>query len=437
MPPTKGLKYTVFGLIMMINLSVLLLDLQNTEPLADRIDYQKELMAFRETKQVVNVDSIRSGWNSQSILPPTPVQLVGYKPRGNYQGVSDTPMVNTLLLDVGAQKIAIISYDLIMTPPAVASQVRSQLQEQHIFPYFTATHTHSSFGNWLDAGLGASYAVGSYDQKIVDHIVSRTLKSIEVAVSELEASTISYVSASGAGFVKNRVSDFLPTGDSTIRGIEVIKQNGKKAIWLTFAAHPTILNPDTLYIAQDYPGHLTNSLTNYGYSFASFSAGMVGSHKAQYAHWAEDSETCERNYSEDLFKQIIQSKLYAPISPSALEIGEMNIPLGEEEFKLFGPIKLRPWVFKLFLGDPKPTAKLTYVNLGDLNLIGTPCDYSASLYSPSKKRSTIITSFNGGYIGYATQDEILGYNHQENTTMSWYGPSLGSYLQLLISDISE
>jgi hypothetical protein len=401
------------------------------------MDYQEELKAFHATKKVVSVNGIRSGWNSQSILPPTPVQLVGYTPRGNYQGVSDTPMVNTLLLDVGTEKIAIISYDLIMTPPAVAFEVRRQLLEEHVFPYFTATHTHSSFGNWLDAGLGASYATGTYDQKIVDHIVSMTIKSVEIAVSELETSTISYMTASGAGFVKNRVSDFLPTGDSIIRGIEVIKQNGNKAIWLTFAAHPTILSPDTLYLAQDYPGHLTESLSNAGYDFASFSAGMVGSHKPQYTHWSENSETCEKNYSEDLFKQIMQTKANVILTVNSVEVGEMDIPLGEEEFKILGPIKLRPWVFKLFLGDPKPTAKLTYIKFGDLNLIGTPCDYSASLYKPSAQRKTIITSFNGGYIGYATNDEIRSYSHQENTTMSWYGPSLGSYLNSLIVEIQK
>ncbi|MNL88063.1 hypothetical protein D3C87_2175550 [compost metagenome] len=49
----------------------------------------------------------------------------------------------------------------------------------------------------------------------------------------------------------------------------------------------------------------------------------------------------------------------------------------------------------------------------------------------------MVTSFNGGYIGYITHDKYFNRDLYETKTMSWYGPYNGAYLQEVIKDIID
>lgn len=433
MPASKTLKFTALFLLMGFNLLFSLFCWKNETPIAERVNYQDSLRAFEKRKQHFHVEHLNCSWNATPILPKIPVNLMGYNPRGAYISVNDTPTVKTLLIDAGEVSIAIISYDLMMTPPDVAKGVRKELNDKGIIPFFTATHNHSSFGNWLNGGPIASYIAGEYDQGVVDYVVQQTLNSIQASKQNLEESTIYYFTASGEGLIQNRIADELPVGDSTIRGLEIETVSGRKAIWCSFSAHPTVITGDTLNITGDYPTTLCDSLMiKDNYEFASFSAGMVGSHKAKFLRWSSNSGRCKELYGSDLYHRIHLTKKKEILKPSSIYSGILGVPLGEEELSIIGPFKLRPWIFNLIVGNPQESATINFLKIGDLSLIGVPCDYSASLDNTEPfKDKTIITSFNGGYIGYATHDEIQNYAHQENSSMSWYGPSLGAYLKLL------
>jgi hypothetical protein len=68
-------------------------------------------------------------------------------------------------------------------------------------------------------------------------------------------------------------------------------------------------------------------------------------------------------------------------------------------------------------------------------MLGTPCDFSGMLTNPIYKKAVeknihvMVTSFNGGYIGYITPDEYYDLEKYETQTMNWYGPGNGTYLQ--------
>ena len=52
----------------------------------------------------------------------------------------------------------------------------------------------------------------------------------------------------------------------------------------------------------------------------------------------------------------------------------------------------------------------------------------------------MINSFNGGYIGYVTDDkwyDMEGINTYETYTMNWYGPFNGKYFSDLIKKIIQ
>ncbi|HCX76055.1 MAG TPA: alkaline ceramidase, partial [Algoriphagus sp.] len=54
-----------------------------------------------------------------------------------------------------------------------------------------------------------------------------------------------------------------------------------------------------------------------------------------------------------------------------------------------------------------------------------------------KGLNLIITTFNGGYIGYITPDELYDEHFHEVREMNWYGPGNGQYFDELITRIIQ
>ena len=52
-----------------------------------------------------------------------------------------------------------------------------------------------------------------------------------------------------------------------------------------------------------------------------------------------------------------------------------------------------------------------------------------------KELNLIITSFNGGYIGYITPDELYDEHFHEVRGTNWYGPGNGRYFDEMITAI--
>jgi hypothetical protein len=70
---------------------------------------------------------------------------------------------------------------------------------------------------------------------------------------------------------------------------------------------------------------------------------------------------------------------------------------------------------------------------------GTPCDFSGELVNEldsvanGKGRRLIVTSFNGGYIGYVTDSRRYRLNTYETRTMGWFGYGTGDYINDIIA----
>jgi hypothetical protein len=47
----------------------------------------------------------------------------------------------------------------------------------------------------------------------------------------------------------------------------------------------------------------------------------------------------------------------------------------------------------------------------------------------------IITTFNGGYMGYITPDNYYDRNYHEVREMNWYGPGNGMYYDQMITSL--
>ena len=76
-------------------------------------------------------------------------------------------------------------------------------------------------------------------------------------------------------------------------------------------------------------------------------------------------------------------------------------------------------------------------------MVGAPCDFSGELALPlyqharQKNMRLVVTSFNGGYMGYITPDRYYDKDHYETRLMNWYGPGNGTYFSECIRRIVD
>ena len=75
--------------------------------------------------------------------------------------------------------------------------------------------------------------------------------------------------------------------------------------------------------------------------------------------------------------------------------------------------------------------------------MGTPCDFSGELVPDLEKglaapeENLIMTSFNGGYIGYITPDKYYNLKKYETRDMNLFGPYNGAYLSEMITRLLQ
>ena len=84
---------------------------------------------------------------------------------------------------------------------------------------------------------------------------------------------------------------------------------------------------------------------------------------------------------------------------------------------------------------------LTVLRVGDLVMLGTPCDFSGELIPPldslaaSLHKEVMVTSFSGGYIGYVTPGKYYDVEHYETQLMNWHAPGTGEYLAKSLGEL--
>ncbi|MFZ6011594.1 MAG: hypothetical protein ACOYXT_14720, partial [Bacteroidota bacterium] len=123
-----------------------------------------------------------------------------------------------------------------------------------------------------------------------------------------------------------------------------------------------------------------------------------------------------------------------PANDSTLFMLRMPLPLSDPQLKIEKDWKVRPWFFRTAMGEYP--VYLTALRIGDVVLAGTPCDFSGefsyqlnAVASWRPGSQLMVTSFNGGYIGYVTPLERYDRNHYETRLMNWYAPGTGEYIE--------
>ena len=390
-------------------------------------------------------NSFAVGYGKTNITPPAPVATAGYgKRKGKpYHVVHDSIYVRALVIDNGPVRVAIVSADLLIIPPTVTQVLPSKLAAIGFSldnTFLGATHSHNSIGHW---GEGATrFIYGPHDPEVVEFLADAIVQSIVQAQDRLLPSEL----RSGAIAIPQAVENRLIDGgneDPYLRALEIHRSDSSKLVLATFAAHATCLSQSTLELSRDYPGMLVDELESRDYDFAMFMAGAVGSHKGSAPSndwscmaWMSDVITAEFFKSRDTF---------LPIEDSTMGMVRVPLALSRPQVKITEDWKVRGWLFRAAFGEYD--AFITALRLGDLVMLGTPCDFSGEYHQSLDSLAhlnglkTMVTSFNGGYIGYLTPGKYYDVNHYETRLMNWYARGTGDYvnesLEKLMIAVSE
>jgi len=377
------------------------------------------------------------GWSTANITPNKPGSLVGYKPRGDYEFIQDSSYVKTLVIGNGNHTIAILSYELLIIHPYLATEIKKAIAKENLpvdKVIFTATHTHSGLGGYIP-GIMGWVAFGGFEKEIISLFRQQTLYGLKEALASMDTATLTYRSTSAPDGVANRLIENGPI-DPYIRQL-IYEKKDSKGILYTYSAHATGLHSQFMGLSGDYPFYLNRSLDEAGFEFTLFASGAVGSHRPQVlGREVEDVKTYADFLSESIMSE---GSVKEENTNATLQMACLSMSLPSPTYRITDQIQLRPWVFNAVFGNTP--AHFDIVLIGNTLILTSSGEISGVFYKEWEQQAAtlglnlIITTFNGGYIGYITPDEHYDMRHHEVRDTHWFGPHIGSYFSDVISKL--
>jgi hypothetical protein len=410
-------------------------------PIENQDFYQNTLQSLQDLPiESTQGDLWLAGWGKANMTPAQPIDLVGYAPRGPYDFVQDSSFVKSIFLSNGKSSIAWLNLELLIVHPHLAKSIESAVKKT--FPdltqvIFTATHTHSGMGGYMPGPVG-ELAFGGFQDEIVQMITEKSLEAISKAKMEMDTVSITYRKANAGKLLANRFIKDGPT-DPFTRQLIFTQKSGQKATLITYSAHATCLSSKFMGLSGDYPFYLMKTLEEKEFDFALFAAGTVGSHRP-IAPGNQVKDIQEYAFQLDSVNRLKMTR-YAAIRNASLKNARLDIQLREPHLRISDNWRIRPWLFDRLVGDTNAHFDITQI--GNTLLISSSGEISGVFYekweklAESKGLNLIITTFNGGYIGYITPDELYDKHFHEVREMNWYGPGNGKYFDDMISKIIE
>jgi hypothetical protein len=419
-------------IIVFIMLSVIPID--KTLPPAQ--DFYATMQQHLQALDTVTIPAPSSGFSAGyakvNITPSHATSMAGSGLRRlRYESVHDSIFVRCIVIGNDVRKAAIVSLDMLLVPPEVTAALDHALMGTGFSldnVYLSATHTHSSIGNWGKRISGYLYS-GPYDQELVDNLVASIVKSITQADRSKLHAQLLVGQIAVPGMLYNRVARDAGALDSMLRVIE-IRRPVDTLLIASFTGHATCDASGSLNLSRDYPGVFTDVVERNGYAFALFMAGAVGSHGCKSETRGMEAVNSVGTRLANVF--LAERNSLQPVTDSSLMMTRIPLALGEPQFKVAKGWRIRPWLFHAAFGTYLP--ELTALKIGDVMLLGTPCDFSGELMpsidsaAEARHMHALVTSFNGQYIGYITADQWYDVDHYETRLMNWYGPGNGAYV---------
>ncbi|MBI3852290.1 MAG: neutral/alkaline non-lysosomal ceramidase N-terminal domain-containing protein [Verrucomicrobia bacterium] len=364
------------------------------------------------------------------------VPLAGYGDRSGRpaEGTHDDLWAKAVALEVGTQRVVIVSADALIMPREIAEAATTQLKSKYSLRreqiYFSATHTHCGPGGWGEGVVSEAF-VGGFQPGVRTWFAQQIVAAVDEAMTNLSTATIGSGRFNAPGFVHNRLVGDKGRVDDEFVFTVIRNANGGSAVMGVFGAHATVLSGRVMQFSADYPGYWQRKVEEQTHGLAMFLAGGVGSHGPDAKGGGfEGAQRMGEALAEEVLKRLTDVKVFPDTS---LGIFGLELQLPEAQVRLTDGWRLRPAITRRLMPVSDHTFIQT-VRLGDTLWFSTPCDFSGELALDLKGMMerhglhAVVTSFNGDYIGYVVPLQYYHYPGYEPRLMSFYGPYVSVYL---------
>lgn len=391
-----------------------------------------------------------AGASKIDITPSVGTPLGGYSARKGKPstGVHDELYARALALKDDEDLLVIVSAELIAIDDHLYSAVFDRVKKTEGFASFgredlmlIATHTHSGPG-----GIGVRFlekiSTGHYDPEVFELVADRIAESVIKACSTLKPARL----ASNSGFIKglnrNRMVEGGPV-DTQLKALRIDDTTGNPiAFFVNFSAHPTVLGRTNMYFSGDYPGSLSRFIEErYPGSVSLFSCAAVADIAPDIPPEYKSLKDFEKSdqIGELLYKEVIKIVEGLKTSPNIdLSSIGVNVPLPPARLRLL-KFSLPSLLSESFLDR---FASFGVMRLGNILLIGVPCDLNVELGDEIKRKieslglDGYIVGFANDYIGYVIPEKYYKTDAYE-AKMSFNGPKMDLYLKEVVYDLVD
>ncbi len=361
--------------------------------------------------------------------------MAGYAARAGraHRGIRDTPWARAIVLEGGELRLAVVSADLLLVTADLKRAVIEQMGGLALDGLLlAATHDHSGPGGYFDNALAEAAALGPFDPSQRDRLASAIAESIRLAASSTEPARLRLASLLLPGYARNRRFDDGPT-DPVLVAIECVGESGARlATAVSYGTHPTILGPENRLVGGEFPGALSRAVearTGGVCLFLNAAAGDQGPVPPRGA--GDDGDSAER-LGAALARASLELLDRMPASPSAtLGVARARLELPRREPRSTVGSIFAPFLYPLFRSLTPSETEMTALAVGDLRLVGFPCDFGAGLgravRALSDRQLVVPVSYADDYIGYAVDERSYRRGGYE-AWLSFYGAGLGEDL---------
>ncbi len=371
--------------------------------------------------------------------------LAGYGNRQGRpaQGVADPLWAKAVAFASAAQTGVVVAADALIIPRDVAEDAARRVRERCGLPrealYFGATHTHCGPGGWGEGRVAEAFA-GGFRPGVRVWMAQQLAEAACAALSDLQPAELATASFSATNWVRNRLVGERGRIDPRFSLISVTRTGAPPVVVGAYAAHATVLSGSEMQFSGDYPGVWQRDVERLTGGTAIFLAGAVGSHAPRAPGGGrEGAQAMGQALAARTIDAIGQAR---PVAMAALALVSADIPLPPLQPRLSEDWKIRPWLARRLL----PVGERTWVQalrVGDAVWVSTPCDFSGELALDLAARGrdrgveTVVTSFNGDYVGYVVPAAYYSLNTYETRTMAFFGPQLPGYLSAVMEALVE
>ena len=373
------------------------------------------------------------------------VPLAGYGGRRGRPatGVHDELEVKAIALRGGEVTAVLVGADALIVPAEVTDLAMARIKTELGLPrshvYLSATHTHGGIGGWGEGPVAEAFA-GKFVPGVREWFADRIVVAVRDALADLKPSELGQDRFLAPELVRNRLVGALGKTDPEFSFLVVRQRSGRTAVAGSFAAHATVLGSDVMEFHGDYPGYWQRAVEEATGGLAVFIAGAVGSHSP--VAGAKGFAGAER-MGRTLAAGVLERLAATALSPSVrLATSTVEVSLPELNARVTDSLRLRPWLAGRLL-PVRDECVLQAVRIGRVVWISTPCDFSGELalgvkdHLRARGSDAVVTSFNGGYVGYVIPRKYYHLPGYEPRTMSFHGPNVPDYFDETIRALAD